>query len=241
MRHDIGIVEMAASLRRTLLADRQQARQPAIGRPVRRIAEQAPAVAQVEAAADDEADAGLLRRLMRAHHPGQRVAVGDGEGGVAERRGGHRQLLRMRAAAQEGEVAGDLQLGVAGHRAARRRAVEPQRHEDTKKSTKKVFRRAKRAPISFVSSFVSLWFKTLWMFTRRLRGRTSVPRGRGDRARRGRARTAARPRPRPGSSRGCRQDRRRRLCARNRATIRRRSVPARRRGGRGGGAGASGT
>ena len=69
---------------------------------------------EIEPAADDEADAGRLRRLMRAHDAGEAVAVGDRDRLVAERRRGRHQLVRMRGAAQEREIAGDLQLGVAG-------------------------------------------------------------------------------------------------------------------------------
>ena len=53
---------------------------------------------------------------MGAHHAGKRVAVGDGDGREPERLGRRHQLLGMRAAAQEGEIGGDVELGVArGH------------------------------------------------------------------------------------------------------------------------------
>ncbi len=48
------------------------------------------------------------------HDAGDAVAVGDRDRGVAERRRGHHQLVGMRGAAQEREIAGDLQLGIAG-------------------------------------------------------------------------------------------------------------------------------
>jgi hypothetical protein len=70
---------------------------------------------QVEAGADHEADADLLGGDVRPHHAGERIAIGQRERGQAELGGAQDQLLRVRAPAQEREVAGDLQLGVAGH------------------------------------------------------------------------------------------------------------------------------
>ena len=109
MRDEIGVVEMAFALGRAALAEGQQPRQPAIGGAVRGIGEQARAVAQVEAAADDEPDPDLFRRMMRAHDAGQAVAVGDRDRLMAERGRGQHQLVRMRGAAQEREIGGDLQ------------------------------------------------------------------------------------------------------------------------------------
>ena len=54
------------------------------------------------------------RRKMRAHHAGKRVAVGDGDCREPERLRRRHQLLGVRAAAQEGEIGGDVELGVAG-------------------------------------------------------------------------------------------------------------------------------
>ena len=57
VRDHIGVVEMAFALGRAALAEGQQPRQPAIGGAILGIGEQARAVAQIEAAPDDEADA----------------------------------------------------------------------------------------------------------------------------------------------------------------------------------------
>ncbi len=106
---------MARAFLGAALAARQQAAQPAIGGAVGREAEQARRVRQIEAAADDEAEVELLGGGMGAHHAGERVAVGDGDGAVAELARAQHQLGRMRGAAQEGEIGGDLQLGIGGH------------------------------------------------------------------------------------------------------------------------------
>ena len=49
---------------------------------------------------------------MRTHHAGHRAFVGEGEGGVAERRRAFDQFLRVRGAAQEREVRQAVQLGI---------------------------------------------------------------------------------------------------------------------------------
>ena len=106
---------MAFALRRAAPAEGEQPREPAIGGAVGRIGEQARRVAQKSSRAPTmKRTPSLLRRHMSAHHAGQAVAVGDREGREAERRRGDRQLLRMRGAAQEGEIGGRLQLGVGG-------------------------------------------------------------------------------------------------------------------------------
>ena len=113
MRDDIGVVEMAFALGRAALAEGQQPREPAIGGAIRGIGEEARAVAQIEAAADDEPDPDLFCRMMRAHDAGKAVAVGDRDRPMAERGRGQHQLVRMRGTAQKREIAGDLQLRVA--------------------------------------------------------------------------------------------------------------------------------
>ncbi len=60
----------------------------------------------------------FLSRDMRPHHARQRVAIGDRQGRVAQRRGLLDQLLGVRGAAQEGEVAQAMQFGVS-HRKSR--------------------------------------------------------------------------------------------------------------------------
>ena len=57
----------------------------------------------------------LLGRRVRAHHAGQRVAVGDADGGQPQLRRLPDHLLRMRGPAQEREVGGGHQLGEGGH------------------------------------------------------------------------------------------------------------------------------
>ena len=115
MGHDIGVIEMTLALGRAPLAQGQEASEAAIGGTVLRIGEEARAIGEVEPDADDKADSGGLRRLMRAHQPGDAVAVGDRDRPVAKRRRGRHQFARMRGAAQEREIAGDLQLGVVRH------------------------------------------------------------------------------------------------------------------------------
>ena len=106
-------LEMALPLAGAPLAERQQPAEPGIGRAVGRIDEHRGAVGEVEPAADDEADAGRLGRLVGAHDPGQRIAVDDGQRLDAERGGLLEQLLGRGRAAQEGEMRGHLQLGIA--------------------------------------------------------------------------------------------------------------------------------
>ncbi len=107
---------MAFALGRAAPAQGDEPGEPAIGGAIRRIDEQAAPAAEVEPGADDEAHLRHLRRHMGAHHAGQAVAVGQRKAREAEGRGGDGQLLRMRGAAQEGEIAGRLQLGIGGLR-----------------------------------------------------------------------------------------------------------------------------
>ena len=79
-------------------------------------AEEAGAVGEVEAGAGDEVEAGALGGFVGAHDPGQRVAVGQGQGAVAKFGRPLNHLIRVRGAPQEGEVAGDLEFGVGGDR-----------------------------------------------------------------------------------------------------------------------------
>ena len=84
----------------------QAARSVRIAQQIRR------AVAEHQARAEQQADAACLRRLVHAHHAGHGVAVGDADRGQPKHCGRGRQFLRPRGAAQEGEGAGDLKLGV---------------------------------------------------------------------------------------------------------------------------------
>src|SRR5262245_13392668 len=99
------------------LAKREQPAQPAVGRAIHRISEQARSISEVEAYADDELDpVHLARREMTAHHTRKRVAVRNGDCLEAEQLRRRYQLFGMRATTQEGEIGGDVELGVAGRR-----------------------------------------------------------------------------------------------------------------------------
>ena len=73
VRDDIGVVEMTFAFGRAALAEGQKSREPAIGGAIRGVGEKARAVAQIEAAPDDEANPNLLCRMMRAHDAGKAV------------------------------------------------------------------------------------------------------------------------------------------------------------------------
>ncbi len=113
--HDIGISETALAFLRAALAERQKAREPAVSDAVGRKAEQARRIVKIEPTADHQRKVELLRGAVRPHHARQRVAVGDGDGALTELHRAQHQLRRMRRAAQEREIAGDLQLGIAAH------------------------------------------------------------------------------------------------------------------------------
>ena len=108
MGDEIGVIEMAFAFWGAPLAEGQEPGQAAIGGAVFGEGEEARAVAQIEAAADHEADPDGLRCVVGAHDAGEAVPIGDRDRGVAERRRGHHQLVGMRGAAQEREIAGDL-------------------------------------------------------------------------------------------------------------------------------------
>ena len=86
-----------------------------------RIGEQARIIGKIKAAADNKTDPDLLCRVMGAHNAGKAVAIGDRNRLMAERGRSQHQLVRMRGAAQEREVARDLQLRVAQRRLTKRR------------------------------------------------------------------------------------------------------------------------
>ena len=102
----------------TPLAEREETGETAIGGAVGRQAEQARRVGEIETGTDDEFEIDLLRRHVRSHDTGERVAIGDRERRQTERLGLRDQLMRMRAAAQEGEIGRHLQLRVGGRTAA---------------------------------------------------------------------------------------------------------------------------
>src|SRR6185437_2518124 len=96
-----------------LLAEGEEAAEARIGWPIGRIDEHGEAVDKIEPAADDEAHARRLRRLMGADDAGERVAVDDRKRLDAQHRGRGEQLLAGGCSPQEAEMRGRLQLGVA--------------------------------------------------------------------------------------------------------------------------------
>ena len=108
-------MQNALRLAAALLADRQQPAEPRIRRPVGRIDQHRHAVGEIQAAADDQADAGDLGGFMGAHDAGETVAVDDGERFDPEQRGLREQFLAGRRPPQKREVRRDLELGVTAH------------------------------------------------------------------------------------------------------------------------------
>ena len=112
MVEQVGQRDIAFPLGRAPPSQRQQLRQPPIGGAVGGQAQNRRRVGEIEPRADHQPDARRLCFAMGAHHPGQRIAVGDRDRVMAERRRRPRHLLGMRGAMQEGEIGGDLKLGV---------------------------------------------------------------------------------------------------------------------------------
>ena len=102
------------------LAAGEQLAQPAVGGAVARIDQDIRrAVDEDEPRADQKfwlvRDLGIVEFLVGAHHAGQRVVVGDPDGGNAEFAGLMHIGARIRAAAQEREIGGDADLGITGN------------------------------------------------------------------------------------------------------------------------------
>ena len=118
MVQEVGQGEVAPALARPPLAQGQQAGQPSPGGPVLRIADQVRRpVGEDQARPRQHARPRLQLPPRRPgpHHAGHAVAVGDPQGLQPQGGGGLRQFLGVRGGAQEGEVAGRRQLGVAAH------------------------------------------------------------------------------------------------------------------------------
>ena len=103
-------VEHATSLGRAPLAEGEQAAEAAVGGAVTRIAEEREPAGKVEPRAGEEPQARSLRCHslgcdVGTHRAGQRVAVGDADGGEPEFRSPLHQLVGVGGAAQEAEVA----------------------------------------------------------------------------------------------------------------------------------------
>jgi hypothetical protein len=93
--------EIAGALAGACLAERQQAAEPAVGGAVGRVDEHRQTVAQIQPAADDEAEADLASPLVRPRHAGERVVVGEAERRQAEQLRLREQFLDVRGAAEK--------------------------------------------------------------------------------------------------------------------------------------------
>ena len=91
--NDIIPFEMTLRLAGPALAERQQAAEARIGRPVGRIDQDRHAVGEIETAADDQPDACRLCRFMGAHDAGKRIAIDDSQRFDAEQGRLREQLL----------------------------------------------------------------------------------------------------------------------------------------------------
>ncbi len=104
---------VAFPLGRAALAEGQKTGETRIGRAVHGIAEDGAAIVEIEPAADHKPEPRLLGRHMGADDACEAVAVGDAHGRMAQGLRHHHQFVGMARPAQEGEIAGDLQIGVA--------------------------------------------------------------------------------------------------------------------------------
>ena len=89
-------------------AQRYQPRQSSIGRAIGRQAQHTRCIREIEPGADHQTYAGLARRQVSPHYPGQRIAIGNRDGRQTDLRRPRDQLLGMRRTAQKAEIAGDL-------------------------------------------------------------------------------------------------------------------------------------
>ncbi len=117
-RRDVVERQQALPFVGTALAEREETREAAIGGAIGRQAEQARRVGEIEPGTDDEFEVDLLRRHIRPHDAGERIAIGDRQRRQTKRLGLRDQLMRVGAAAQEGEVRRHLQLRIGGRIAA---------------------------------------------------------------------------------------------------------------------------
>ena len=105
-------MQMALAFARPCLAMREKAAQAGIGCSIRWIDQQGRAALQIEAAADDEADARYFGSFMRAHHTGERIAIHNAKRLDAKQGRGREQFLGRGYAAQEREMRRYLEIGV---------------------------------------------------------------------------------------------------------------------------------
>jgi hypothetical protein len=111
-RGDVLARKLVTTLHRLPPSARDQLRKIAVTRAVGREQDELRRVGERELAADDERQAGVLRREMRADDTRERALVGERERGIALACGALDQLLRVRRAAQEREIRQAVQLGV---------------------------------------------------------------------------------------------------------------------------------
>ncbi len=119
---------------------------PSIGFEIGRKTEKAGPVGEIEPGTDQQFQALPLGLFMSPHHAGQAVAIGDGDGFMAERSGGDHQLMRVRRSFEEGEIGGDLKLDVA-HGLHRYSIFSPQRSRRTRR------KKRRRQSLSFPKIF----------------------------------------------------------------------------------------
>ncbi len=109
---DVVAFQAIAALLRRATAARDQPAQRAVARPRAREQHETQAAFEPELAAHDEMETRLARGGPRAHDAGDGALVRQRERVVAQIVRTLHQLLRVRGAAQEGEVAEAVQLGV---------------------------------------------------------------------------------------------------------------------------------
>lgn len=117
---DVGHVDAALALERSKAPAGDEPRQPAVGWAVGGKQDEGRAVEGRDFGADDqlEGPVGVCGVVFPGGDvgpdgAGERVAIGDGEGFVAQGGGLVDELFRMRRSAQEGEVGQAIELGVA--------------------------------------------------------------------------------------------------------------------------------
>jgi len=106
--------EFARSFHGPALAERQQAAELTKSLPVARIGQQLGPVHQNKPGGDEIAKPEISRRTMTANNAGKRILVGNGQPTQPNLAGPGDQLLGMRGASQEGEIAGREQFHI-GH------------------------------------------------------------------------------------------------------------------------------
>src|SRR5262249_37391838 len=118
---EITEFQVALALLGVALAAGEQLAQPAVSRPVARIDKNVRrAIDEDESRADQEFWFGLNVRIIElaigAHDAGERVVIGDADRRKFQGARLMHVILWMRAAAQEGEIRGDADLGIGnGH------------------------------------------------------------------------------------------------------------------------------